>query len=84
MKLALIPPKCFIDDIFRTDYQLVVPGTNGIDSYRESRKRGDFIILDNGAPEGQPLDNHGLMNLALTLMPQEIIIPDTMQDFQGK
>lgn len=83
MKLALIPPKCFIDDIFRTDYQLVVPGTNSIDSYREARKRGDFIILDNGAPEGKALDNHGLLNLAVSLMPQEIVIPDVMQNMGG-
>lgn len=83
MKLALIPPKCFIEDIFRTDYQLVVPGTNNLDSYREARKRGDFIILDNGAPEGEPVGYHALMNLAQDLMPNEIVIPDVLGDLNN-
>jgi hypothetical protein len=83
MKLALIPPISRIDDIFRSDYQLVLPNIDSIDyyeHYRTARRRGDYIILDNGAAEGAMISNRLLEDLATDLMVNEVVLPDVIAD----
>jgi hypothetical protein len=87
VKIALIPPISLLDNIFRTDYQLLLPHlTNDMtyyDAYREARKRGDFLILDNGAAEGHKADNEELLATAEDIMVQEVVMPDVLGDLEG-
>jgi hypothetical protein len=86
MKLALIPPVSLIDDIFRTDYQLVLPHVTDeryIEAYRSARKRGDYLILDNGAAEGGIAHLDHLFGIAFDLMVNEIVVPDVLGDYLG-
>jgi hypothetical protein len=86
MRLALIPPVSLIDDIFRTDYQLVLPNIADeryAEAYRSARKRGDFVILDNGAAEGLMPDYDSLLGIAFDLMVNEIVVADVLGDTLG-
>lgn len=89
MKLALIPPYHRLTDIKKTDYQLALAhlflqtesmadnlAYTGI--YLEARERGDFVILDNGAYEGALVAASTLVDLANTVKPNELVIPDSM------
>lgn len=86
MRLALIPPISLIDDIFRTDYQLVLPhivDPRYIEAYHAARKRGDYVMLDNGAAEGEMPNRHNLMACAFGMMVNEIVVPDVLGDIEG-
>jgi hypothetical protein len=83
MKLALIPPFSLIDDIFRTDYQMLLPNIGNeryAEAYKATRKRGDYVILDNGAAEGVMPDYDTLMGIAFDQMVNEIVAPDVLGD----
>src|ERR1700748_2794438 len=83
MRLALIPPVSLIDDIFNTNYQMVLPHIahlNYIAAYRSARKRGDFLILDNGAAEGETPSLADLMTAAQDYMANEVVVPDVLGD----
>jgi hypothetical protein len=89
MKLALIPPHSRITDTAHTNYQLVLahilaePSVDGIryaKEYMDRQERGDHIILDNGAYEGKLVRAKVLVDLANDLLPNEIVIPDSMRN----
>lgn len=50
--------------------------------YRRAQARGQFIIVDNGAaePESERAPFHQIMDLALTMDVDEIILPDKLRD----
>lgn len=48
--------------------------------YYEASKRGDFIILDNGAAEGEQLSIDNLMEAANLVQADEIAMPDVLKD----
>lgn len=82
MKLALIPPFAYLEEVTTTDYHLMLPlcleSSDYTRMYSTLRKRGDYLILDNGAAESTPLDPERLMSWANMIMPQEVVIPDAM------
>jgi len=85
MKIALIPPVSRVELIHTTDYQLALPqGLDGFPTYlaeyRKARANGSFIILDNGAAEGNLYDSATLHTYALELMVNEIVVPDVLGD----
>lgn len=82
MKLALIPPYSRMATIYRTDYQLVLPEHLANKQYQEAyitaRRNGDYLIMDNGAAEGELLTHGQLRSMALGLMVNEIVVPDVL------
>jgi len=82
MKLALIPPYTQMNSIFRTNYQLVLPEHLTDKRYQEAyiaaRRNGDYLILDNGAAEGDLLSPGELRSKAIGLMVNEIVVPDVL------
>jgi hypothetical protein len=71
-----------MDTIRQTDYQLVLPehlaNSAYQEAYMEARRRGDYLILDNGAAEGELLSHGQLRSMALGLMVNEIVVPDSL------
>jgi hypothetical protein len=58
--------------------------------YADNYQRGlsavaqdDYVILDNGAYEGDPVTNKYLFNAALNIDANEIVLPDVMRDPEG-
>lgn len=47
------------------------------------RKRGDFIILDNGAPEEGAMPLNLLLEIAEDIRPDEIVLPDVIDDSEA-
>lgn len=84
MKLALIPPYSQMNSIFRTNYQLVLPehlaNRDYQTAYMTARRNGDYLIMDNGAAEGELLSPGQLRSMALGLMVNEIVVPDVLGD----
>lgn len=84
MKLALIPPYSQMNTVYRTDYQLVLPEHLANKQYQEAyitaRRNGDYMIMDNGAAEGNLLSPGELRSMALGLMVHEIVVPDVLGD----
>lgn len=85
MRLAIIPPIAYLKD-FSTNYHLVLAQLYKSSEpyrlfYRECKKKGDFIIMDNGAAEnGQSIDSEDLYLLALELRPNVLVCPDVLRD----
>jgi len=92
MRVALIPPLHRLDDLKLTNYQLMLPYIDGLPTRRNPRycdyyaaavKRGDYVILDNGAAEGKMDDWQSLLNLAKYVGATEVILPDVIGDQAG-
>lgn len=49
--------------------------------YRERAQRGDYVILDNGAYEGDQLTTSGLLAAIEEFQPSAIVLPDYPGDF---
>jgi hypothetical protein len=68
-----------------TDYDFVIaPVYVKYPEYRsfniQQRKKGRFVILDNGAFEGELLDEAKLVRIIQELHPQEVVAPDVIGD----
>lgn len=82
MKIAPIPPTDLLRE-FATDYHLclahVLRDDEGQMAYYKERAASmdDYVILDNGAYElGRSIPFQHLIDVALQIMPQEIVLPD--------
>jgi len=53
------------------------------DFYKRQVRRGRYVILDNGAFEGELLTDKDLLEMAEELCPTEIVAPDVIGDRQG-
>lgn len=85
MNVALICPTSLLEKYGRlTRYHLVLPHLLGSkkysDFYRERRRNGNFVILDNGAAEGVEFGPRHLHTLAREVEANEIVVPDTLGD----
>lgn len=85
MQVGLIPPKGFEHFALQSTFQLALPQLvdDFFPTYRQSRNQGDYIVLDNGAAEGELVDNETLLRLAGILDADEIVAPDVMRDAAG-
>lgn len=84
MQLALIPPYENANIIAHTNYQLLLPqclsNRRYRFAYRRARRRGSYMILDNGAAEGVEVEPDLLLHHAQDMMVNEIVVPDTIGD----
>jgi hypothetical protein len=86
MRLALIPPKGFEQSALKsnihltlahlTDYEYWVP-------YFEAKQRGDYIIVDNGAAEDMMVERELLLQTAIDISADEVVLPDVFYDREG-
>lgn len=86
MKAALIPPRGYFNTALRSDYHLVLPQIP-YDRYEHLYSNlvdeTDFIILDNGAAEGQLVTDGALTNAMFTYGANEVVVPDVISDMQA-
>ena len=85
MRVALICPPHLLERYGnRTNYHLVLPNLFHLKKYRDfyqtRSEKGDFVILDNGAAEGQAFGAKHLFTLAEHVGADEIVVPDTLGD----
>lgn len=84
MKLALIPPIKHLDFTDKSDMQLMLPQLlrNGVyaDKYSEHLVKRRYMILDNGAAEGEKWSFQQLGIIAREYSVNEIVLPDVMGD----
>lgn len=84
MRAALIPPRGYERSALQSYIHLVLPlaplvsNQDYINTYLEARRRGDYIILDNGCAEGQLVNGDVLLKFAQTIGAHEIVAPDVM------
>jgi hypothetical protein len=82
-ELALIPPFCLHSAYSKPGYHLFLPQLLRHAAYREyvrAASKNSFTILDNGAFEGDDIDQTALIDLAVMLGVNEVVIPDTLGD----
>ena len=85
MRLALIPPLSLLEYTDETDMQLMLPHLvlNGAYDYTYRAHCNDpnqFVILDNGAAEGEETDPLSLIRIAADYGVDELVIPDAIKD----
>jgi len=89
VKLALIPPFAFAGDMLLSNYQLVLPECFRSDVYTakvyamRAQGRSDFIMLDNGAAEGNAWHPQALQAIAREFKVDEIVVPDMLGEKDG-
>jgi hypothetical protein len=86
MKAALIPPRGLEATALQSDIHLCLPflslrrNQEYQRTYVDARKRGDYLILDNGCAEGNLISNNRLMQTAKDMQVHEIVAPDVLGD----
>ena len=78
MKAALIPPKGYYATAMQSDYHLMlaqITDREYVDTYGNS---DDYVIIDNGAAEGEMVSDSILLRRAMQVVADEIVVPDTM------
>ncbi len=85
MKFASIPPIAYLDN-YSTKYHLALAHLC-LESeiyrnfYWQRRKRGEFVILDNGCAEkGSSISSEQLVMLAFDIRPNVLVCPDVLRD----
>lgn len=85
MYIAEIVPVSCLEYIRDKDYhmclaQLVLKSERYAEFYRELAQEGKYVILDNGAAEGESLSFDDLYKAYKTIQPTEIILPDVLNN----
>jgi len=86
MEAALIPAKGLEIYALRSTFHLALAIPTAlknplyVGAYRRAASRGDYIVLDNGAAEGQTAPDKQLLEAARMLRAQEIVAPDVIKD----
>lgn len=88
MKFALIPPFARLSDTKKTDYQLMLPHLVSNWDYSLTYKGlcqdyEQYVILDNGAAEGNEWDIERLHELGEQFQVNEIVIPDELKGMES-
>lgn len=83
MKLALIPPISLLEYTDETHTQLMLPQLIYSDAYtyvynKHCEDPDQYVILDNGANEGEDIDPFKLLEIAYDFGVDEIIVPDVI------
>jgi hypothetical protein len=81
VRAALIPPKGWFRTAYRSDIHLVLAQIEDIDyqnTYLRDEVETDFVIVDNGAAEGNMVEDHKLFTRANYYAANEIVLPDVM------
>jgi hypothetical protein len=83
VKLALIPPAGYEGIALRSNMHLTLAQIEAgayHDVYKAAAVRGDYVIMDNGANEGQTVGDALLMHRASYLGAKEVVVPDVIGD----
>lgn len=86
MKFALIPPVAYLTDSRQTGLQLMLPHMMRDNTvyrryYSELCADPDqYVIMDNGAAEGEVPSNAELVEIAQKYLPDEFALPDVLGD----
>lgn len=85
MRIALIPPTPDLTKLPRTGIHLLLSQNFSderyVEYYKERRKYGDLLILDNGAHEnGIGEEAHHLLAKSSVVNAQEVVVPDALFD----
>lgn len=87
MRAALIPPKGYYWTATQySDYHLALAQILDEEyrlTYSTTTFNYDFIIIDNGAAEGNAVDDETLLYRAAQIGANEIVLPDVMKDMKG-
>lgn len=88
VKLALIPPISQLGWTLETNYQLMLPHLLDDERYRRIYGQhcadpDQFVILDNGAAEGVEVEGQELIDTALWMGADEVVIPDVIRDAEA-
>jgi hypothetical protein len=84
MRVGLIPPRGLENFALASRFHmaLAIPSLIQRRAYGGMYKRvvsmGDYVILDNGAAEGELAPNYALWEMAEALQPSELVVPDAM------
>jgi hypothetical protein len=85
VRAALIPPKGYYETALKSDYHLVLAQVvRSDDEYRrmyEGVSSDHYVILDNGAAEGEIVSDDELIRTAVRLGVDEIVLPDVIGDY---
>jgi hypothetical protein len=82
VKAALIPPKGYFDTALRSDYHLALAQIDD-PTYKavySSLPEDHYLILDNGAAEGQPVNDERLGAMSMLYAANELVAPDVIGD----
>lgn len=89
MRVALIPPRGLENYALRSRFHLALAiptlltrQTYG-GMYKRAAKLGDYVVMDNGANEGQRATGQLLCDLATNFGCQEVVLPDVLYDKYG-
>jgi len=85
MKAALIPPKGYYKTAEQSNYHLMLAQIPDADYRRMYAYMTDdnYIILDNGAAEGNAINDAALVRIAALIGVDEIVVPDVIGDYEG-
>jgi hypothetical protein len=86
MRAALIPPKGLYDTAMQSDIHLVLAQhtmTDYVVNYMYNVGDDDFVIVDNGAAEGNMVSFETLLQRAYAYGAEEIVLPDVIGDFSN-
>lgn len=84
MKAALIPAFGYEETALQSNIHLVLPlpdcvaNSNYMETYQYARARGDYIILDNGAAEGNLQSVETIVHYAKIMRAHEVVAPDIL------
>jgi hypothetical protein len=85
MKIAIILPDPKVAKTLRLSFHFLLASriTNDIFRwYAYVASLGDFIIVDNGAPEGELVSKGTLISAANAVRASEVILPDVLRDME--
>lgn len=86
MEAALIPARGLEIYALRSTFHLALAVPDAlknpfyVGAYRRAATRGDYIVLDNGAAEGQSAPDKMLVETAKLLRANELVAPDVIKD----
>ena len=86
MKLASIVPQNYLHMTTEANFHMALahligePGYEEYTAFFQNRKRGSFCILDNGVIEGNPMPIETIIDRAILIGADEIVLPDAYKD----
>src|SRR5690349_19964879 len=89
MRVIPIPPISMLSMMELWDAQVLLPLSELVSEQQYAREalaahnRGDYLFLDNGSAEGQPVAWKTILNMAEVYDVSEVVLPDVMGDAEA-
>lgn len=88
MKIAMIAPTKYLEK-FSTLWTMqmclsheAVRNEEYLNFFKDRKNKGEWVLMDNGAHEGERVDGQKLYDLALKVNPSCVILPDVLDNYQ--